>query len=64
MMFDSMQGIKDLRRPLHLDNDMREHGFVDVDQRMSEYWHEQRRVGTAMLTKPVLMPTCAWSDGK
>ena len=35
-MFESMQGIKDLRRPLRFANDMREHGFVDVDEIMSE----------------------------
>lgn len=33
-LFESLQGLKDLRKPLHLANDMREHGFVDVEERM------------------------------
>ncbi|OBT61537.1 hypothetical protein VE03_08882 [Pseudogymnoascus sp. 23342-1-I1] len=33
-MFQSMEGLKDLRMPLHLANAMRTAGFVDIDHRM------------------------------
>ncbi|KFY51877.1 hypothetical protein V497_08780 [Pseudogymnoascus sp. VKM F-4516 (FW-969)] len=51
-MFQSMEGLKDLRMPLHLANAMRTAGFVDIDHRMIPLptcgWSEderERRIG-------------------
>jgi hypothetical protein len=33
-MFESMEGVKDLRMPLRLANAMRTAGFIDVEERM------------------------------
>ncbi|OBT57341.1 hypothetical protein VE04_02528 [Pseudogymnoascus sp. 24MN13] len=52
-MFQSMEGLKDLRMPLHLANAMRTAGFVDIDHRMIPLptcaWSDderERRIGT------------------
>ncbi|KFY33764.1 hypothetical protein V494_07345 [Pseudogymnoascus sp. VKM F-4513 (FW-928)] len=50
-MFQSMEGLKDLRMPLHLANAMRTAGFVDIDHRMIPLptcaWSDAERLGMA-----------------